>query len=96
MTVSDIELDRALNALTTTFNDQRVDAVDVARIESIVTGSLAGERKLQARRESDSRAALHKADDGSRLATLERKSDGRWISAREREAQGSHVAVPSS
>jgi hypothetical protein len=94
MKVSDVELDRVLNALTTTFNDQRPGRLDLERVEQIATGSLAGERKLEARSAGEWRATLHKADDGSTLATLERTPAGRWVAAREREAHGSHVAVP--
>jgi hypothetical protein len=104
VTVSDVELDRVLNALTTTFNDQHpaarptasgVVCPDPARVEQIATGSLGGERKLEARAAEQWRATLHKADDGTKLATLERSPEGKWTAAREQEAQGSHVAVPS-
>jgi hypothetical protein len=95
MTVSDVELDRVLNALTTTFNDQHPPALDTARVEEIATGSLGQERKIEARMAGDWRATLHKADDSTKLATLERSPEGKWTAAREQEAQGSHVAVPS-
>ena len=96
MTVSDVELDRVLNALATTFNDQHPPLLDLARVEAIATGALGGERKLVPRQAGEWRATLHKADDDTKLATLERSPQGRWSTAREREAQGSHVAVPSS
>jgi hypothetical protein len=95
VTVSDVELDRVLNALTTTFNDQHPPQLDVARVEQIATGSLGGERKLEARQAGEGRATLHKARDGAKLATLERSPQGKWSAQREHEAQGSHVAVPS-
>jgi hypothetical protein len=95
MTVSDVELDRVLNALTTTFNDQHPAALDTTRVEAIATGSLGQERKIEVRQAGAWRATLHKADDGSKLATLERSPEGKWTAAREQEAQGSHVAVPS-
>lgn len=94
MTVSDVELDRVLNALTTTFNDQHPASLEVSRVEEIATGSLGQERKIEARKTAEWSCALHKVDDGTKLATLERKPDGRWVSARERQAQGSRVAVP--
>jgi hypothetical protein len=96
MTVSDVELDRVLNALTTTFNDQRPAALEVARVEQITTGSLGRQRKIEARKTGDWSCALHKADDGLKLATLQRSPEGKWSAARERSAQGSHVAVPSA
>jgi hypothetical protein len=95
VTVSDVELDRVLNALTTTFNDQHPAALQPARVEQIATGSRGGKRKLEARAAEQWRATLHKADDGTKLATLERSPEGKWTAAREQEAQGSHVAVPS-
>ena len=64
-------------------------------MEKIATGSLGQERKIEARAAGEWRATLHKADDGTKLATLERSPAGRWTAEREREAQGSHVAVPS-
>jgi hypothetical protein len=94
MTVSDVEIDRVLNALTTTFNDQHPPSLDIARVEEIATGSLGGERKIEPRQAGEWRATRHKADDGAKLATLERSPQGRWTADREREAQGSHVAVP--
>lgn len=96
MTVSDVELDRVLNALTTTFNDQHPASLEVARVEAICTGSLGQERKIEARKTGEWSCALHKADDGTALATLERSPEGRWSAERERNAQGSHVAVPSA
>lgn len=95
MTVSDVELDRVLNALTTTFNDQHPPKLDVARVEAIATGSLGRERKIQARQAGEWRCTLHRADDGLKLATLERSPQGRWSAERERTAHGSPVAVPS-
>jgi hypothetical protein len=95
MTVSDVELDRVLNALTTTFNDQHPQSLEIARVERIATGSLGGERKIEARAAGDWRATLHRAGDGTKLATLERSPEGKWSAEREHGAQGSHVAVPS-
>jgi hypothetical protein len=96
MTVSDVELDRVLNALTTTFNDQHPPSLELARVEEIATGSLGGEQKLTPRSAGEWSCTLHKADDATKLATLERSAQGKWSAQRERTAQGSHVAVPSS
>jgi len=95
MTVSDVELDRVLNALTTTFNDQHPASLETSRVEQITTGSLGQERKIEARKTGEWSCALHKVDDGLKLATLERSPAGRWSAERERKAQGSQVAVPS-
>jgi hypothetical protein len=95
VSVTDVELDRVLNALSTTFNDQHPDELDLARIQEIADGALGGEHKLQPRADGPWRAALHEAGGGRKLATLERSDAGRWSTSREQEAQGSHVAVPS-
>jgi hypothetical protein len=94
VSVTDVELDRVLNALTTTFNDQHPEALDPARIESIATGSLGGERKIEARAAGIWRATLHEAGDGAKLATLTRSPKGKWSASRQNNASGSHVAVP--
>jgi hypothetical protein len=95
VSVTDVELDRVLNALTTTFNDQHPPTLDIARVEDIATGALGGERKLMARAAGEWRATLHAAQDGAKLATLERSPQGRWQAEREHGAQGSPVAVPA-
>ena len=95
MTVSDVEIDRVLNALATTFNDQHPPRLDLARVEEIATGALGQERKLEARAAGAWTATLHRIDDGRELATLERTPEGRWQTDRVREAHGSHAAVPS-
>jgi hypothetical protein len=94
VSVSDVELDRVLNALTTTFNDQHPDRLDPARIERIATGSLGGERKIEARAAGIWLATLHGAGDGARLATLKRSPKGKWSASRAQNAKGSNVAVP--
>lgn len=95
MTLSDVEIDRSLNALTTTLNDQRAQELDLERIEEITTGSLGRERKIEARAAGPTRATLHRAGDGREIAVLERTPEGRWQTERVREAHGSHAAVPS-
>ena len=43
---TDVEVSRALNALATTINDQRVGSFAAERFQQIVDGALSGERKL--------------------------------------------------
>jgi hypothetical protein len=96
VTVSDVELDRVLNALTTTFNDQHPSSLELERVERIATGALGQQRKIEARTTGEWSCGLHKADDGLELARLERSPAGRWSAERARQAHGSHVAVPSA
>jgi hypothetical protein len=83
VSVSEVELDRVLNALTTTFNDQHPSELDPARVEKIATGSLGGERKIEARAAGAWRATLHAVGDGAELATLSRSPEGKWSAGRD-------------
>ena len=56
--ISDVELNRAINALSTTLRDQRPAAFDAPRLQSIVDGSLGGERKLVVRHVAGDRGRL--------------------------------------
>jgi hypothetical protein len=44
--VTDTEIGRVINALTTTLNDQRPSELDRERLQSLVTETLGGEEKL--------------------------------------------------
>lgn len=91
---TDLEIDRSLNALSVTFNDQRQATGDVQRAQQIVDGALGGEHKIQVRGDGPDGVALHAVADGRRLATVRRRADGRWIADRDEPAERSHVAVP--
>ena len=43
---SDVEIERALAAITATLNDQGLDGFDTKRVQSIVTESLGGQPLL--------------------------------------------------
>lgn len=90
--ISDVELSRAVNALSTTLRDQRPAGFDAERFQAIVDGALGGERKLVVRHAGGERGDLVGAD-GTRLGSIERR-DGRWTAAREVDAGGSDWAVP--
>ncbi len=90
---SDVEISRALNALSTTLRDQRPAAFDSARAQEIVTGALAGEPKLQARATGTTSGELRIAGDGRLAATIELK-DGQWVVARKILAGESSWALP--
>jgi hypothetical protein len=89
---TDVEIDRALNALNVTLNDQRPDNPSVERLQQIADGATSQERKLHVRGEAAGRFVL---SDGERVvAVVEREGASSWTVRREREAQGSHVARP--
>lgn len=90
--ITDIELSRAVNALSTTLRDQRPPAFDVGRFQQIVDGALAGERKLTVRHTGGDRGVLV-GEDGRTLASVDRSGD-RWDARREVQAHGSQVAIP--
>ncbi len=79
---TDVEISRALNALTTTFNDQRAQAFDAPRAQQIITGALGGERNLLAFAEGE-RAGRLVDSDGQRVASVEH-TGRRWTGWRER------------
>jgi hypothetical protein len=58
---SEVDVTRAINALTATLNDQKLKQFDETRVQEIVTGALGGEQKLiaygSARAASCARAA---------------------------------------
>ncbi len=89
--ITDVEISRAVNALSTTLRDQRPSAFDAARVQAIVDGALAGERKLVVREEAGGGALL--GLDGRRLGTIERTA-GSWRVTRDAPATGSSWALP--
>lgn len=94
MSATDVEIDRVLNAINVTLNDQRPDNPPRERLQEIADGATAQERRLEVRAEAAGRFVLHDADTREVVARVERAGAGRWTVQREREAQGSHVAQP--
>jgi hypothetical protein len=90
---TDVEISRALNALSTTLRDQRPPALDPARIDHIATGALAGERKYAVRQLSPTSAELRTAD-GDLLVAVIGQRDGQWTVERKLRAGGSSWALP--
>jgi hypothetical protein len=82
---TDIEVSRALNALTVTLNDQKADTAEPGRWQDIVTGALGGEPLIIVRAEAaedGAPAGRLDAPDGRRLAHFALR-DGRWTARRE-------------
>ena len=92
-TLTDVEVSRALNALATTLNDQRPQTFDVARVEQIVLGALAHERKLAVVSTGSAAGVVRNALDGRLVATVELR-DGRWVVERKLDAGQSSWALP--
>ena len=90
---TDVEVSRALNALATTLDDQRIPEFRTERFQQIVDGTLAGERKLVVVQSGDQAGRLVTAADGRLVATIER-AEGVWNVERQITAQGSGWAVP--
>jgi hypothetical protein len=88
-----VEISRALNALCTTFRDQRPERFDSARADSVLRGALAGEAKLQAAATGATGGSVRRTEDGMMIATVE-LHDGRWEVTREATAEGSGWAIP--
>lgn len=93
MLLTDVEISRALNALSTTFNDQRPESLDAERAQEIVDGALAHERKLTASASGERRGELRTVEGNRLVATIELE-DGKWVVSRELKAGESSWALP--
>jgi hypothetical protein len=88
---NDIEIERALAAVTATLNDQQLEGLDRKRVQEIVDESLGAEHKLTA----DDGGGLHD-ETGARVGSIRRTDSGEWITERQNpEAARSDVAVPA-
>src|SRR5205807_1289855 len=87
----EVEIERALAAITATLNDQQLEHLDAGCLQEIVDDSLGGERKLTV----DDGGGLHD-ETGARIGAIRRTDSGEWITERQNpEAARSGVAVPS-
>jgi|1186.fasta_scaffold220010_2 hypothetical protein len=91
--VTDGDLARSLNALSTTLNDQKLGEFDVSRLQKIVTGATGGEPILSVHQGSPTGGFLVD-DDGEQVAEV-KLADGGWKVERWRESRSSHAYVPS-
>jgi hypothetical protein len=91
--LTDVEISRALNALSTTLRDQRPPSFDAARAQEIVLGALAQETKLEVSATGPTSGELRKRDDGRLVATVELR-DGQWVVVRKLRAGESSWALP--
>ena len=93
MKPTDVEISRSLNALCTTLRDQRPPRFDPERVEQIVTGAMAGERKMRARATGTDSGELLLSDDGTLVATIG-LTGGQWEVERRLRAGDSTWALP--
>ncbi|SRR5579884_992198 len=88
---SDVEIERALAAVTATLNDQKLDEFDVKRVQQIVTESLGGEPLLSV----DDGGGLHD-ESGVRVGAIRRTPSGEWITERQNDAaEHADTAIPA-
>jgi hypothetical protein len=88
---TDIEIDRALAAVSATLNDQQLEQFDRDRVQEIVTEALGGEWKLTV----DDGGGLHDETD-ARIGAIRQTDSGEWIVDRQNSAaENSDVAIPT-
>jgi hypothetical protein len=90
---TDVEISRALNALSTTLRDQRPPTLDAARVQQIVDGALGGESKLAFHAGGPQAGELRTREDPVLVAVVERR-DEQWTVDRKLHAGGSTWALP--
>jgi hypothetical protein len=84
----EVEIDRALAAITATVNDQRLDEFDRDRVQAIVDGACEGPLRV------DAGGGIHH-ESGVRIGVLRRTPSGEWITERQNEqAYGAETEVP--
>jgi hypothetical protein len=88
---SDVEIERALAAVTATLNDQKLEHFDARRVQEIVTEALGGEQLLGV----DDGGGLHD-ESGARVGAIRRTPSGEWITERQNDAaERSDTAIPT-
>lgn len=87
----DVEIGRALVAITATMNDQQIVELDADRVQEIVDESVGQPGLLTV----DDGGGLHERT-GGRVGALRRTDSGEWIAERQNElAKRSGTAVPA-
>jgi hypothetical protein len=89
---SDVEIERALAAVSATINDQRLEQFDRDRVQEIVTEGLGGEQKLSV----DDGGGLHD-ETGARIGSIRMTDTGKWHVERQNSAaENSDTAIPTA
>src|SRR5579875_744611 len=88
---TDVEIERALAAVTATINDQKLSEFDRDRVQEIVTSALGGDPVLTV----DDGGGLHD-ETGARIGAIRRTPSGEWITERQNPAaEHSDTAIPT-
>jgi hypothetical protein len=88
---TDVEIERALNAIAATLNDQGLDEFETGRVQKIVTQSLGGQPELKV----DDGGGLHD-ESGARVGAIRQTDSGEWITERQNDAaERSDTAIPA-
>jgi hypothetical protein len=88
---SEVEIERALAAITATLNDQGLDELERPRIQQIVTEAVGQQLVLTV----DDGGGIHD-ETGARVGAVRRTDSGEWIAERQNEAaERSTTAVPA-
>ncbi len=88
---SDVEIERALAAITATLNDQQLESFDSERVQAVVTEALGGEQRLLV----DDGGGIHD-ETGARIGAIRRAPSGEWITERQNDAaERSDTAIPA-
>jgi hypothetical protein len=91
--LTDVEMSRALNALSTTLRDQRPESFDASRVEQIAHGAISHQPKLEARATGQMEGELRKRADGRLVAVIALR-EGSWAVERKLRAGESSWALP--
>ena len=88
---TDVEIDRALHAVASTLNDQKLEHYDASRVQEIVTGALGGQSNITV----DEAGGMHD-ETGKRIGAIRMTDSGEWIVERQNPtAQNSDQAIPA-
>jgi hypothetical protein len=89
---TDVEIERALAAVTATLNDQQLDEFKRDRVQEVVTEAVGGQPILTV----DDGGGLHD-ETGARVGAIRRSPSGEWITERQNEtAERSDTAIPTA
>jgi hypothetical protein len=88
---TDVEINRALAAVTSTLNDQKLESFDSSRVQEIITEALGGQQELTV----DDGGGVHDKT-GARVGAIRRAPGGEWIADRQNDtAEHSSTAIPT-
>ncbi|HET8757663.1 MAG TPA: hypothetical protein VFM58_16715 [Solirubrobacteraceae bacterium] len=81
---ADVEIERALNTLSATLNDQGLDRVDVDRLDEIVVASLGGAGRLHVFPDAErpQRLAWLRDSSDATVGRVKLAEDGHWTVSR--------------